>query len=157
MEKNSWGKKKKVTQYSIEVLLINCPWNYFSICPQNCKELPDISWSAADLAPEHGRETHEEEVLHRGRHVPCTRGGLSGRVSEHAGGPQLPACGQRQLSGEGKFRFSFRAVSPPFVSLLHGGMWTDRGILVTTGGRRMGATGFQKGETKECWRTFYSG
>lgn len=38
-------------------------------------------------------------MLHGGRHVPGARGSLSGRVPEHAGGPQLPARGQCQLSG----------------------------------------------------------
>lgn len=90
-----------------------CHWpagpETLSICPQNCQELPDISWPAADVAPEHGRETHEEEVLHGGRHVPGARGRPGGWVPGHAGRPQLLARGQRQLSGGDKFSSACRA------------------------------------------------
>ena len=43
--------------------------------------------------------------------MPGPRGCFGSRVSEHVGGPQLPARGQRQLSGGGKFAFSFGAVA----------------------------------------------
>lgn len=36
--------------------------------------------------------------------MPGARGCLSGRVPEHAGGPQLPARGQRQFSGGGQMQ-----------------------------------------------------
>lgn len=70
------------------------------LCFQNCKRIPDIARPEADLAAEHGREAHQEEVLHRSSHVPgpCCSTGL--RVPEHAWGSQLSPCGQHQFSGK---------------------------------------------------------
>lgn len=52
--------------------------------------------------------------------MPSARGCLGGRISEHAGGPQLPARGQRQLSGVGHIQLFLQgsasqlgAVPPP--------------------------------------------
>lgn len=56
------------------------------LCFQDCQRLPDISRPEADLAAEHGREAHQEEVLHRGSHVPGACCSPGGRVPEHAGG-----------------------------------------------------------------------
>lgn len=55
------------------ISLTSCLWN-FQTPSSELPRVTRISWSASDLAPEHGRETHQEEVLHGGRHVPGTRG-----------------------------------------------------------------------------------
>lgn len=115
---NRWGKGRSGEGFLVGKKVATaekpCPepavLETFLISPQNCQELPDVPWSAADLASEHGGETHQEEMLHGGRHVPGARGCLGGRVPEHAGGPQLPARGQCQLSGGGGHRFSQRVV-----------------------------------------------
>lgn len=66
---------------------------------QDCKRLPDVSWSPSHLAAEHGREAQQQEVLHRGSNVPGSRCCPGGRVSKHAGGSQVPSCWQCHLSG----------------------------------------------------------
>ena len=66
---------------------------------------------------------------------PC--GCFGGRISEHAGGPQLPARGQRQLSGGGRFTFSFGA-----MALIWGICQPLKIFLVvTTEGGRVGSSG----------------
>ena len=67
--------------------------------PQDSEGLPDISWPASDLAAEHGGETQQQEVLHWVGDVSGPRRCPGGRVSQHAGGSQVPACGQRHLPG----------------------------------------------------------
>lgn len=71
----------------------------FSSPPQDSKGLPDVSWPPSDLAAEHGREAQQQEVLHWVGYVSGPRCCPGGRISQHAGRSQVPACWQRHLPG----------------------------------------------------------
>lgn len=72
---------------------------------QDCEGLPDVSWPPSDLAAEHGREAQQQKVLHWVGYVSRPRCCPGGRVSQHAGGSQVPACWQRHLPGR-EYRYT---------------------------------------------------
>lgn len=86
-----WRRKKKIRKQT------TMP-SFFSPT-QDCEGLPDVSWPPADLAAEHGREAQQQKVLHWVSNVSRTCSCPCSRISQHAGGSQVPACWQRHLPG----------------------------------------------------------